>query len=477
MTKPTAEGSDYWHLVSSSLSSSPIGFTYGTTGQVAWQDDVIGGNNNPCNVSLNSSHASSLFPTDAPVGAIDLYSFDEPYYHWINLKRNSASHWHMNAHSVNIPYDEDDNLNVTGYLIPAKGYLAAIDKAVLLEASGTLNNGEVTIPVTIKAGFDNTNQGIPATEGTELKGYNLLGNPYQSYLSFATFASVNSSLWDGSATFALYDAETDTYTQGSATPSSKGSYAASGDINMHQGFFILADNAGTATFDNTMRSNTPASGTSFRGEERPAYPLINLKVTGDDGTNDVAVVEFSRPEYSAAAKMKHIGGNGKVYFHHNGEDCALLYLNEDTDNLPVRFETTDDGTYTLTWSTANADFSYLHLIDNLTGMDIDMLTSEGYTFQSTTSDYASRFKLVFAYTGVEEESETATEHFAFVSNGNLIVNGTGMFEMIDMNGRVISATRLTDAQNTVALPNAAAGVYVLKLTDSASSKVQKVVIR
>lgn len=226
-----------------------------------------------------------------------------------------------------------------------------------------------------------------------------------------------------------------------------------------------------------MRSNTPASGTSFRGEERPAYPLINLKVTGDDGTNDIAVVEFDRPEYSAAAKMKHIGGNGKVYFRHNGEDCALLYLDEDIDNLPVRFETTDDGTYTLTWSTANADFSYLHLIDNLTGMDIDMLTSEGYTFQSTTSDYASRFKLVFAYTGVEEESETATEHFAFVSNGNLIVNGTGMFEMIDMNGRVISATRLTDAQNTVALPNAAAGVYVLKLTDSASSKVQKVVIR
>ena len=465
MTKP----GETWHLVSSSLAASPIGFSYDHN--AAWEDDVIGELNNPCGVTLNSSYASSLFPTDAPVGAIDLYSFDEPYYHWINLKRNSASHWHMNAHSVNIPYTNETALT------QGKGYLAAIDKAVLLEASGTLNNGEVTIPVTIKAGFDNTNQGIPATEGTELKGYNLLGNPYQSYLDFATFASVNSSLWDGSATFALYDAETDTYTQGSATTSSKGSYAASGDINMHQGFFILADNAGTATFNNTMRSNTPASGTSFRGEERPAYPLINLKVTGDDGTNDIAVVEFSRPEYSAAAKMKHIGGNGKVYFRHNGEDCALLYLDEDIDNLPVRFETVEDGTYTLTWSTANATFSYLHLIDNMKGMDIDMLTSEGYTFQSTTGDYASRFKLVFAYTGVEEESETATEHFAFVSNGNLIVNGMGMLEMIDMNGRVISATRLSDAQNTVALPNAAAGVYVLKLTDSASSKVQKVVIR
>ena len=470
MTKPTS--GEYWHLVSSSLAESPIGFTYGTTGEVAWQDDVIGGTNNPCNVSLNSSYASSLFPTDAPVGAIDLYSFNEPYYHWINLKRNSLSHWHMNAHEKPITYTNETEL------VPGKGYLAAIDKAVLLEASGTLNNGAITIPVTISAGAYNGTLGIPSVEGTELKGYNLLGNPYQSYLSFATFAEVNKDLWsDGTATFALYDAETDTYTQGSATTSSIGSYAASGDINMHQGFFILADKARSATFNNTMRSNTPASGTSFRGEERPAYPLINLKVTGDDGTNDVAVVEFDRPEFSSAAKMKHIGGNGKVYFHHNDEDCALLYLDEDIDNLPVRFETVEDGTYTLTWSTANATFSYLHLIDNMKGMDIDMLASEGYTFQSTTSDYASRFKLVFAYTGVEEESGTATEHFAFVSNGNLIVNGTGMFEMIDMNGRVISATRLTDAQNTVALPNAAAGVYVLKLTDSASSKVQKVVIR
>ncbi|MCQ2303272.1 MAG: T9SS type A sorting domain-containing protein [Bacteroidales bacterium] len=466
MTKP----GETWHLVSSSLAASPIGFTYGTTSQVAWQDDVIGGTNNPCGVTLNSSHASSLFPTDAPVGAIDLYSFSEPYYHWINLKRNSASHWHMNAHSVNIPYTNETALT------QGKGYLAAIDKAVLLEASGTLNNGEVTIPVTIKAGFDNTNQGIPATEGTELKGYNLLGNPYQSYLSFAEFASANSSLWGGTPSYVVYDPIGNQYIPGSTDTPSSGSAAATGAINMHQGFFIVADNAGTATFTNDMRTNDPADGTAFRGE-RPAYPLINLMVKGDDGTNDIAVVEFSRPEYSAAAKMKHIGGNGKVYFRHNGEDCALLYLDEDIDNLPVRFETVEDGAYTLTWSTANATFSYLHLIDNMKGMDIDMLTSEGYTFQSTTSDYASRFKLVFAYTGVEEESGTATEHFAFVSNGNLIVNGTGMFEMIDMNGRVISATRLTDAQNTVALPNAAAGVYVLKLTDSANSKVQKVVIR
>jgi hypothetical protein len=50
-------------------------------------------------------------------------------------------------------------------------------------------------------------------------------------------------------------------------------------------------------------------------------------------------------------------------------------------------------------------FSYLHLIDNMTGADVDLLPllrGQGglnqpatYTFTAKTTDYESRFKLVF----------------------------------------------------------------------------------
>ena len=470
--------SERWHLYASPLQDSKIGFKYGKADEVKWNEET-----NPCEIVL-ADNPQSIFPTGTPIESMDLYCFYEKEYHWLNLKRNRLSHWHMNKHDANIAYNENDNLDNdaatnNSVLVQGKGYLTSIEAKSYLQSNGQFSDGTVTMPVTVLAGTMNAGQGIQANEGTELKGYNLLGNPYQSYLSFARFAEVNGTLWSESTTpsYAVFDAESGFYIPGTAAETSKGSFAAQGDINMHQGFFIVADNPGTAKFDNTMRSNVPLSGTHFRGEGL-AYPLVNLVVTDATGTGDVAVVELDRPEYKAAAKMKHIGADGKVYFHHNGDDCALLFLDEPTDHLPVHFEAIADGSYTMTWSTANADFSYLHLIDNMTGMDIDMLTSESYTFTATTDDYKSRFKLMFAYTGIDENEDTElAEVFAFVHDGNLIVNGEGMLEVIDMCGRCIVNTELTDAQNTVSLPQTASGLYVLRLINDNKSKVQKIVVR
>ena len=41
------------------------------------------------------------------------------------------------------------------------------------------------------------------------------------------------------------------------------------------------------------------------------------------------------------------------------------------------------------------EFSYLHLIDNLTGNDVDLLATPSYSFEAKTTDYDLRFKLVF----------------------------------------------------------------------------------
>ena len=485
-TCQTIKGSDRkWHLISSSLADSPTGFKYGKTTEVTWNEQP-----NPCDVNILTNSVDdykTFFPSGTMVDNIDLYNFYEPEYHWLNLKRNRLSHWHMDYHDWNIGYPEgydcNDNLDEGSHLVPGRGYLAAIGlipakdteapEEFLLQAGGTLNNGDVMIAVT------NLSNGY---YGSELKGYNLLGNPYQSYLSFYKFTQDenNQKLWkqDEAPFYMVFDSENNTYKPGSIVVPSKGSEAASGEINMHQGFFIVK--TGTATeahFTNAMRSDKPEDGTHFRGEA-PAYPLVNLMVTDATGSGDVAVVEFDRPEYQSAAKMKHIGADGKIYFHYADDDHALLFLNEDIDQLPVRFDAIEDGTYTMTWSTANATFSYLHLIDNMTGIDVDMLSSDAYTFTASSSDYKSRFKLMFAYTGVEENeaASTSSASFAFMHDGALTVNGEGMLEVIDMSGRTIVSSRLTDAQNTVSLPQAAQGVYVLRLTNDNQSKVQKIVI-
>ena len=145
----------------------------------------------------------------------------------------------------------------------------------------------------------------------------------------------------------------------------------------------------------------------------------------------------------------------------------------------MNFKAKENGTYTLSVNPEGAEMAYLHLIDNMTGADVDLLAGCGdarhcvstYTFTAKTTDYTSRFKLVFA---VNDGSSTGSETFAFISNGNLIVNGEGMLQVIDMMGRVIVSR---DAARYVSTNGMAPGVYVLRLIDGENIKVQKIVIR
>ena len=54
------------------------------------------------------------------------------------------------------------------------------------------------------------------------------------------------------------------------------------------------------------------------------------------------------------------------------------------------------------------------------GADIDLLATPNYTFEAKTSDYASRFKLVFDSN--KDDVSTASEVFAYISDGEIVVN-------------------------------------------------------
>ena len=92
-----------------------------------------------------------------------------------------------------------------------------------------------------------------------------------------------------------------------------------------------------------------------------------------------------------------------------------------------------------------------------------------YTFTAKTTDYESRFKLVFAV-----GSSTGSDTFTFISNGNIIVNGEGTLQVIDMTGRIV----LSIGGHTRCVPTTGmtAGVYVLRLINGEKVRTQKIVI-
>lgn len=172
-------------------------------------------------------------------------------------------------------------------------------------------------------------------------------------------------------------------------------------------------------------------------------------------------------------KMKLSDNTPSVSVWHNGEDWAAATLESATDELPVNFKATENGTYTISISTEGLEVDYLHLIDNMTGADIDLLQTPSYSFDAKTTDYESRFKLVFS-TQVPEPVEGPDQPFAFITNGEIIINGEGFLQVIDMTGRIIIDR---DGVHTVSTNGMTPGVYVLRLINDEIMKTQKIVIQ
>lgn len=485
---------DYWHTFSTVMGPkadasgvvqgmSKIGIKYGKLYQVPHNFD-----NDPCDIDLDDGNGaeansnSTLFPYDTPVENFDFYSFYEPQYHWINFKRNSSSHWHMDNYEANIAYDNET------YLIPGKGYLIALSPEMKIYEYGTLNCGEIRTGARKEDRISYTEH---SPYGPSYSGYNLLGNPYQAYLDFDRFVDQNEGLWSGTSgldkSYYAYDAELDAYVGYSyGTEPSESSCMPSKWLAPHQGFFIVKSNTAegaptTARFIETgtdgMCSLTgDGTGALLRGG-KPSYKLVNLRVADESGHADVASIEFGRPDLGGAAKQKTLRtGKGAICTRYEGADYAMLFLDEDVESLPLHFDCTESGTYTLSWNTANGEFVRLTLVDNLTGVSTDCLSHDSYVFEASPDDYSSRFKLVFQYAIDDEEDEETAEgnsDFVFVNNGDLIVNGAGDMELMDVNGHVLFSTSLSDTQSRVGIPDVATGIYLVRLNE----KVQKIVIR
>ncbi|MBR4468436.1 MAG: chitobiase/beta-hexosaminidase C-terminal domain-containing protein [Bacteroidales bacterium] len=457
-----------WHLMSTPLSDAKFGVTYKSGAELGhgtpadW-DKVKDGYMPDMTNSAKEDEAT----------AWDFYTYFEPEYHWINFKRSQSNHWHYDA-----PYD---NINYTGTeqtsdkLTPGRGYMMAINKDSYLSNTGTLNNKEVKINLTISG--DQNNDPAPTRDW----GSNLVGNPYQAYLDLAKVASVNEfSGYTAANGFYIYDADNGTYGP-YITNASVNTAVPSQFIHPHQAFFVVIEGGeGTEKelkFTYDMATATPNETSYFRDEEQPRYPVVNLFAENETGNRDLAIIELLRPEIGGVRKVNNLrNANFKIAAHLEGTSYGLLFTPEGTDRVPVRFITDEDGTFTLTWDTQNGDFSSLLLVDNMTGTITDMLRADHYTFDATTDDYVSRFYITFAVTDVEEYNEGDND-FAWFDGSEWVINGKGNLDVVDVLGRTIYSERLVNDQNRVNLNNVAKGVYMLRISEGNSTKVQKVVVR
>ena len=245
-------------------------------------------------------------------------------------------------------------------------------------------------------------------------------------------------------------------------------------VELMEGIFVIAEG------ENDTMTFTPASQNAIANN---ASLVVSLS-QGRGSVIDRAIVRFDSNR--TLPKFQLNPNNTKVYIPQGGKDYAVVAA-EQTGEMPLNFKAEKNGNYTLRFDTKDVEFDYLHLIDNLTGADVDLLTPPAgvpplqrgqggfnYTFTAKTTDYASRFRLVFSAGDADEDA--CEPPFAYISNGNIIINGTGTLQIIDILGKELVRKELSTLNSQLSTLNFAPGVYVLRLIDGNDVKTQKIVI-
>ena len=323
-------------------------------------------------------------------------------------------------------------------LVPGKGYLYAKkatdeNPSYSFALTGTPYDGDGEIELEFAEG-----------EGINFPGLNLIGNPFTEEAGLdLPFYRMNTA-----------NGELVAVSEGSVQP-------------MEGVFVYTTTMTDPETGDQIV---VPAHFTAGIGSSTGNDKLI-MNLSRQGNTIDRAIVRFD--EGSMLPKFQLNPNNTKIYVNEGNKDYAIVRSAAEAE-MPVSFRASENGTYTLAVEAENVEMNYLHLIDNLTGMDVDLLQTPSYTFEAKTSDYTSRFRLVFKANGTNENN---AETFAYFNGTNWTVGNVGeaTLQVVDVTGRTV-ANQMINGNAELNL-NQPAGVYVIRLVNGDNVKTQKVVVR
>ena len=283
----------------------------------------------------------------------DLYCYHEPTHYWWNAKGDA-----QDDHSFNTL------ANGQGYL-----YANGTDKTLAFPGVMQGTGNTVTLPLSYTEDAGN------------LKGFNLLGNPFTRSLTSSDVIKIGGT--DLTTYYTVENGGDLEVRNLDETP-----------IKPGQGFMVQATEANQELVINYVT----------RGEQAKAQPAYLCIEAGNDAFMDRAYLQIGSG--NTLRKMTLKDNTAQLSLQHEGSDWAATTIEMATGEMPVSFKATENGTYTLTVSGVfrftshsvgepfGVPFSVLRLIDNLTGTDIDLLATPSYTFEAKTTDNASRFKLV-----------------------------------------------------------------------------------
>ena len=361
--------------------------------------------------------------------------------------------------------------------------------------TGVPNNG--TVPFTI-----------------DTNGFNLVGNPYPSPISAASFLTENSSKIEGTIYFYAHslpmnaDGTFPTGTNYSAWNTGSGGVAATletrigiphnilvpviptGIIQVGQGFFVKATATGTINFTNAMRESN-VNNQFFRTTEIERHRLW-LNLTTETGTdiNQIAVAYVQGATQDADTNFDGLsfGNVGSMLSSKiNGANYVIQGRSlpfDSNDVVALGFKATAAGNYKIVLTDKDGLFlgnQDVFVRDNLMGIEHNIKVSP-YVFTSAAGTFDARFQLVYTQTlGTPSSSFSLNSVKAYKNTDGFHVttNGIVMKDILvyDISGRLIfKQTNINGTTTVLKGLSQTKQVLLLKITSQDNETVTVKVI-
>lgn len=288
-----------------------------------------------------------------------------------------------------------------------------------------------------------------ACDNNNFKGFNLLGNPFTQNITWANLVKANV------ATEGYYILEESGANQGKWTLVTSSSTT----IAPMRAFLVQA----TGSSPSVIISRTTAKAEDNNDADNIMFAVSNSQ------HSDEAYVKFKQGH--GLNKIEHRNAEiPMLYVIDNDEHFAIADVDDNTNVINLGFEAKTMGQYTLSLK-AEGDFRCLHLIDRITGEDVDMLIEDEYSFIAAPTDAKNRFVVKCRCNSAANADDDV---FAYQNGDDMIVEGNGILQIFDVTGRII-ANHNVNGVEIIGKPTRP-GLYVFRLVGE-DVKTQKIVVK
>ena len=369
-----------------------------------------------------------------------------------------------------------------------KGYIAKTTAGTTVLFSGTPNNGDITTT------FDLTR------DDNKGKGFNLVGNPYTSYLDWSLVATANPNL-DNTYYYRTKNTNiTNTYTfvtwNGAGSGSfvvSNGSLPANTSITRHipptQAFWVRVK-TGTITtkmnFNNGMREHRLDNNNLMKAPKQNTRTNVRLQLQNGTDSDELLIYQDAEASngYDAYDSPKMMNNSTTVpdlYSKAGDERLVINGLNTLTNNteLPLGFSLNAAATLKLKATELSnlPEGAKVYLRDKQLSTETELTPATEYSFSTTaaTTNNETRFSLLFRAPGATTATANVEKEriSVFVNKQNqitIIAKAGSPYAIYNAMGQLIENGTLNSGLQT-ANCKLQTGILVVKVNNQSTRVV------